>query len=68
MATANANITEYRYTAGPHKDVSIRINRQMRGVRITSHPNPELEGAVYDLPDFLKDYNLEHLELIDERV
>lgn len=64
MATANPNVTEYRYTAGPHKDVTILINRQMRGVRITSHPNPKLEGTVFDLPDFLKDYNLEHLELI----
>lgn len=64
MATANPNVTQYRYTAGPHKDVTILINRQMRGVRITSHPNPKLEGLVLDLPDFLKQYDLENLEAI----
>ena len=64
MAAAKPNIRQYRVQAGQNAGMIIQINRQMRGVRILKHPDPAQVDKVYDLPDFLRDYDLEHMELV----
>lgn len=65
MAAAKPNVSRYRYLAGEHRGMIITINRQMRGVKIETHPTDKtLAGQVYDLPIFLRDFDLEHMELV----
>lgn len=58
------HIREYRATGGPDKGMVITVNRQMRGVKITEHPNPKRVGDTYDLAEFLKYHDLDGLELV----
>lgn len=65
MSASKPNIRRYRYTDGEDEGMVFCINRQMRGVKIESHPTQPLKvGLVYDLPDFLKHHDLDNMELV----
>jgi hypothetical protein len=65
MSASKPNVRRYRSTDGDNEGMIIQVNRQMRGVKIESHPsNPTMVGLVYDLPDFLKHHDLDNLELL----
>jgi len=65
MAGSKPHVRQYRVTAGEEAGATLTINRQMKGVRIDTHPSkPDMSGKVFDMFKFMEVFDLDFLELI----